>query len=288
MTMDHTYIEEHQIADRYVMGTLPEEEAERFENHYLSCPECLDRLDLTESVQRGFQRMATQDATRLATARQLALVAWLARLSHQRQIAVLLAALLVLAVLPAGLAFRGIAGRERELAQTHSALEQERQRSATGSRSAAEVETLRSKLETTQHDLAGEREARVRASEQLAQVQQAQANVPSLFLDSVRGGGPSANEPQGLHRPEGAGRIILFLQVGSAFQPPFRAILRDVQGREVLRVEDLRPNERDDLSLGLPASLVPPGQYSILVESLAPARKPAAAGRFAFRVLPPS
>ena len=289
MTMDHTYIEEHQIADRYVMGTLPAEEAERFENHYLSCPECLDRLDLTESVQRGFQRMATQDATRLATARQLALVAWLARLGRERQIAVLLAALLVLAVLPAGLAFRGIAGRERELAQARSALEQERRGSAMGSRSAAEAGKLRSELAAMQHDLAGEREARVRASEQLAQVQQAQANVPSLFLDSVRGGGPSANEPpQGLHRPEGAGRISLFLQVGSAFQPPFRAILRDARGREVLRVEDLRPNERDDLSLGLPASLVPTGEYSILVESLAPGRKPAAAGRFAFRVLPPA
>ena len=76
--------------------------------------------------------------------------------------------------------------------------------------------------------------------------------------------------------------------MGSVLQPPFRAILRDARGRELLRVEDLRPNERDDLSLGLPASLVPPGEYSILVESLAPGRKPAAAGRFAFQVLPPA
>src|SRR5207253_4021188 len=58
LTMDHIYVEENQIADRYVKGTLPAEEAERFENHYLSCPECLDRLELAESVQRGFKRMA--------------------------------------------------------------------------------------------------------------------------------------------------------------------------------------------------------------------------------------
>jgi len=77
--MDHDYIEEHQVADRYAMGTLPAAEAERFEEHYLSCPECLDRLELAESMQRGFRRVASEDAERLATARQLAWVAWLAR-----------------------------------------------------------------------------------------------------------------------------------------------------------------------------------------------------------------
>src|SRR4051812_21972216 len=124
--MDHTYVEENQIADRYVMGTLPAEEAERFENHYLSCPECLDRLELTESVQRGFKRMAGQDVAQLSAVHQLAVVAWLARLGRMRQTAVLLSALLVLAVLPAGFAIRSTT----QLAQARSTLEQERQRSA--------------------------------------------------------------------------------------------------------------------------------------------------------------
>src|SRR5215213_7491680 len=154
--MDHTDIEEQQIAERYVMGTLPAAEAERFEEHYLSCPECLDRLDLAESIERGFKRAAGQDAARLAAARQFALVAWLARLGRSRQMAVLAMALFVLAVLPAGLALREIGQRDRELAQTRSVLERERERSAEGARSTEEAGKLRSELDASRRDLAAE------------------------------------------------------------------------------------------------------------------------------------
>ena len=56
--LDHATIEEEQIAERYVMGKLPPDEATLFEEHYLSCPECLDRLELAESMERGFKRAA--------------------------------------------------------------------------------------------------------------------------------------------------------------------------------------------------------------------------------------
>jgi anti-sigma factor RsiW len=280
--MDHAYIEEHQIADRYVSGTLPEEEAERFENHYLSCPECLDRLDLTESVQRGFRRMATQEAERSSTARPPAPPSRLSRPGRRTQVGFLLAALLVLAILPTGLTLRGLAGRERELAQVRLTLEQERRHSATGSRSAAEVATLRA-------ELAGARAERAQAVEQLAQTQRPQANLPILSLDVVRGAGSSANEPSvSVHRPPVPGRIVLSLQVDQSFQPPFRAILRDARGRELQRIENLLPDGHDNLNLSLPASLLPPGDYSVSLESLPPGRTPAAAGRFTFRVLPPA
>ncbi|HYN20033.1 MAG TPA: zf-HC2 domain-containing protein [Thermoanaerobaculia bacterium] len=54
--MNHPDIEELQIADRYLKGKLPPEEAVRFEEHYLHCQECLDRLKLAESMERGFHR----------------------------------------------------------------------------------------------------------------------------------------------------------------------------------------------------------------------------------------
>ncbi|HEY4562152.1 MAG TPA: zf-HC2 domain-containing protein, partial [Thermoanaerobaculia bacterium] len=111
--MNHTDVEEQNLVDRYVMGKLSADEAERFEDHYLSCPECLDRLELAESMQRGFRRAVGQDAARLAAARQLALVAWLSRLGRSRQMAALVMALLVVAILPAGLALRQIGERDR-------------------------------------------------------------------------------------------------------------------------------------------------------------------------------
>lgn len=285
--MDHTYIEEQQIAERYVRGTLPAGEAERFEEHYLSCPECLDRLDLTESMQRGFKRAAGQDAARQAAARQLALVAWLARLGRSRQMAVLAMGLLVLAVLPAGLALREIGQRDRELAQARSGLEQERERSAAGSRSAAEVEKLRSELNASRRDLAAEREAHASAVEQLAQSRQPQGNVPILFLDTERGGGPAAGEPTArLRLPPAPGWIVLALVIDPPHQPSYRVILRDSRGRELWRGGDLRLDERGTLSLSLPSSLLAPGDYTLAVEGLASGSRPAAASRFAFRALP--
>jgi anti-sigma factor RsiW len=183
LTMDHVYVEEHQIADRYVMGTLPADEAERFENHYLSCPECLDRLELAESVQRGFKRMAGQDVTKAAAVQQLAVVAWLARLGRSRQLGVLLAALLVVAVLPTGVALDSRAQR----AQVHSLLEQERQRTA-------------SSVGVLQAELVREREARTRAEAKAAQALLPSANVVVAFLGVERGepggGGPPCTRPR--------------------------------------------------------------------------------------------
>src|SRR5436190_11239197 len=124
--MDHTLIEEQRIAERYVTGKLPPDEAERFEEHFLSCQECLDRLDLAESMDRGFKRAASQDAVQLATqitaARQLAVIAWLSRLGRSRQTAALVMTVLLVAILPGLFALRQVRESERELAATRTAL----------------------------------------------------------------------------------------------------------------------------------------------------------------------
>jgi hypothetical protein len=284
--MDHAYIEEHQIADRYVQGTLPETERERFENHYLSCQECLDRLELAESVQRGFKRMAGQEAATLAAARQLAVVAWLARLGRSRQMAVFAMALFVLAILPAGLALRGFSERGGDLAQIRSDLERERQRSAAGSRSAAEAEK---RLQASQRDLTAEREARARTEEQLAKAFQPQANLPILNLDVERGPGAPGDQPANrLRLPASARWVVLTPRVDPPFHSSYRAILLDAHHRELRRIEGLQPTGSETLSLGLPASLLPSGDYSLQIDGLTPAGKPTPAGRFTLRVLPPA
>jgi hypothetical protein len=46
--MDHGYIEQSRIADRYLARELDPEEARLFESHFVDCSECLDRLALAE------------------------------------------------------------------------------------------------------------------------------------------------------------------------------------------------------------------------------------------------
>ncbi len=285
--MDHTYIEEHQIVERYAMGKLLEPELGPFEEHYLSCPRCLDRLALAEAMERGFKRAAGEDTQRLATARQLALVAWLTRLGRSRQLALVATALLV-AALPAGLAVREARQRNEELAEVRSALVEARARSAAGSREAvAEAERLRGELDASHLELAREQEARARTAAELAAARSPQANVPILFLSAERGSGPPAEGPTYLLRlPESPGWIVLALEIEPPHQPSYRAALRDPRGKEIWRGAGLRPSELETLSLSLPTSLLAPGDYALSVEGVPPGGKPVAAGRFTFRVLP--
>jgi broad specificity phosphatase PhoE len=262
--MDHTEIEERQIPELYLRGQLPPDEAASFEEHYLHCQECLDRLELAESMERGFKRAAGQDAARAAATRQIAILAWLSRLGRSRQLAALAAAVLVVAVLPGLLGLREVRQRERELGETRAALEQERARSAAGSRTGAEAEQrLRAELER-------ERQARASADQQLAAARRPQGNVPILFLDPERGGGEPSHRVSLSQSP---GWIVLALTVDTQ-RPSYRAILRDAKGREVWRIEGLEANEIDTLTLSLPSTLLAPGDYTVEADGR----------RFTFRV----
>ncbi|HEX3529020.1 MAG TPA: hypothetical protein VH988_18340 [Thermoanaerobaculia bacterium] len=279
--MNHVDIEEQQIAERYVRGKLTPEETALFEEHYLSCQECLDRLDLAESMERGFKRAAGQDAAQLATVqkvKQLAVVAWLARLGRSRQVAALLMIVFVVAILPGLFALRQVRESDRELTATRKALEQERGRSSLSAQSAAETEKLRADLEASRRDLAREQEAHAAAA-------QPQGNVPILFLDAERGA--SAAEPtHRLRLPRSPGWIVLALEIDPPHQPAYRVTLRKAGGKEVWHGDDLRLDERDALSLSVPSTLLAPGDSTLTVEGLPPGGKPVPAGRFVFRVLP--
>lgn len=98
MEITHDEIEERHVAQRYVTGRLSAEEEERFEEHYLHCRECQERLELAGSLDRGLKQVALEEvlvpamaagAGRLAGRRRPGMRGWLA------------AAALVAAILPA-------------------------------------------------------------------------------------------------------------------------------------------------------------------------------------------
>ena len=100
--MDHAEIEARQVVDRYLMGRLAEADAERFEEHYLGCRRCLDELGLAQRMQDAARTAASEDASRWAAVRGLAVFAWLAR----RGPFVQLAAIATLVLLPAAALLR--------------------------------------------------------------------------------------------------------------------------------------------------------------------------------------
>ncbi len=75
----HADYDARQVVDRYLMGKLSAVEEAQFEEHYLGCAECLERLQYAERLQAAMKRTASQDAARLALG---GVVAWLARASR--------------------------------------------------------------------------------------------------------------------------------------------------------------------------------------------------------------
>lgn len=274
IAMNHAEIEELEIADRYLRGKLPPEDAARFEEHYLYCQECLDRLELGESMERGFKRAAGQDAARVAASRQVALLAWLARLGRSPRMAALAMAVLVVAVVPGLIGLREVRERDQALADARAALEQERQRSASGSQIAAEAARLQAELEANLRELNHEKEARATADKQLKEARNPQGVTAILYLDAERGTGEPS---QRVHLSRTPSLIVLALAMEPPFQQAYRAVLRNADGKELWRGEGLRLNG-SDLTLSLPSTLLVPGDYTVSV----------AGRRFPFRVLPPA
>ena len=53
--MDHDYIAEGGLVERYHQGSLPPDEEARFEEHFVGCPECTEQLELARGFQRGLK-----------------------------------------------------------------------------------------------------------------------------------------------------------------------------------------------------------------------------------------
>ena len=291
--MNHIDIEEQHVIDLYLMGKLPAEEAARFEEHYLSCPECLDRLEQAESLQRGFKRAAGQDVARLAATRQLAGLAWLTRLGRSRQMAFVLLAVFAVAALPGGLALR----KDRELKEVRQAqkkeqeearlaLQRERERSQATGAQTAEVERLRKKQEASSKELARAQETIAGMTEQLQQALRPQVNTAILALGVERSGGPDDEPTASYLLPKTLQSLVLELAIDPPWQPAYRVELRDPQGKVLWTGAGLRRKKNDTLSLILPSSMLAPGDYTLTAEGLAPGGKPVPAGRFIFRVEP--
>ena len=90
--MDHAYIEGENLADRYVLGTLPAQERVQFEEHFLDCPECQGRLENSEQWQKALKGAVAERASG-------ATFAWWTRLDTRKQVGVLIAASVVVATM---------------------------------------------------------------------------------------------------------------------------------------------------------------------------------------------
>ena len=60
--MDHEYVQSQNLAERYVLGRLSEEEQVRFEDHFMACEVCLEEVEAVQDLAPALRAEAARSA----------------------------------------------------------------------------------------------------------------------------------------------------------------------------------------------------------------------------------
>jgi hypothetical protein len=102
--MEHSYIEDNALVDRYVTRKLGAEERAAFEEHFLDCRQCLDQLKFAESLQSGIRTFAADAAPLTEAPARSLFLGWFA--GGWWRLAVPVAAALLIVLLPVSVLLR--------------------------------------------------------------------------------------------------------------------------------------------------------------------------------------
>ena len=253
--MDHAYIEEHGLVDLYHRGELPAEEEAAFEEHFVGCADCQERLQMARGFQRGLKTAVAEDVAKAGV------LAWLVR---RRWLAV--AALILAAVLPVlGYLAGSREGAPMNTEASWRQLYEKERRSAEG---------LRQRLEESER-------------QKLAQVEETPAppsplvNTPVFLLTAVRG------EEEAMAVDVKSGWFSLAVDAGD--DPRFesyRVTITNARGERVFRQAGLKPNALEAVLLTFPSGFFQPGEYRLALAGVKPEGGAVELGGYGFKIVP--
>jgi hypothetical protein len=283
--MDHKHIDEFDLVDRYLMGRLAAEETARFEEHFVDCVECVNRLSLTKTFIEELRRVGidlTREASVLTTQKAIGR-RWY---YHRKALAWMAASIFVIALAGALLLSRQVrnARTDAEIARNASAewerrFEEQRQTSAS-----AEIEyqeTQRklfdrvSQLEAQQNDLKKE------GADGGAEI-----NVPVLTPTSTRASDPGAISEIKIPRSSRSFYLSLPLEGETGYRS-YRMTILDSGHQQVSESPGLKPSGNNSISVIFRSKLFPAGVYTLTLEGVGADRRITVVGKYFFRVVKP-
>jgi hypothetical protein len=263
--MDHTYIEERGLIDLYHRRQIPPEEEVEFEEHFVSCAECQEKLSAARGFQRGLKVVVAEDAARAIA--QAGLAVWLRRRWRAAALLVLAAALPLLGY------FVGSRQTRDVVASWKERWESERQ-------SASKLESLLAESERRRQ------EERRQLEEKIAQARPPETpapsplvNTPLILLTAVRG------EPGETPVVRLGKSAYVSLAVDAGDDPRFESYRVAIAGPRAFRKAGLKPNALEAILLTFPASYFPPGAYRLTLEGVRPGGAAVELGVHPFRVV---
>jgi hypothetical protein len=275
--MEHSYIDEHDIADRYLSGKLSAEDRMRYEEHFIDCTLCLDRLEDAGDLRDGLRIIASENVAAIAGVTGLARFA---RLIRARRTA-LLACLIIAIALPASLLILDLRSMRRELAQAKQTSIELQRKYDEGEK------TARERLNELSAQLEREREARSRLASAANESADSMASVPVFALSFARGGSNDSSQPVNrIAFPAASKSIILLLELDPNPEiQSYRAILSTADGRSIWRSSLLKPEIADALAFSISTSLLKPDNYLLTLEGRSVQGRYRSLAKYTFRAL---
>jgi putative zinc finger protein len=276
--MDHTFIEEHNIAYLYLLGKLPAEEQQNFEEHFIVCPECLDCLETTESFIDSLKTVAIEDIPRPHAYVQAGILVWLVRLSRKRQAMLLSITILLLVALPAAIFVVEMRRARGELDQAKLAyMDRQRQfeeKQQTVQKLEKELQESRQKsAEQRQHletELGLERQEKARLTDGANRAGRSHSIATVFSLINTRSADPTQPSPKNEIVISRSSQLII---LSPEFYPDpniqtYRGAITTVDNRPIWRGDKLQLNLKGTIELGFSARLFSPSDYLFTLEGL--------------------
>jgi hypothetical protein len=226
--MMHQQIEEQEIVERYVRDQLAPEEKRAFEEHFFSCEECFDKVQVTERFVAGIRDAAGRGMLAEDTRGPIPL-----RGTHtwwMPAFGVSACAVVILAAITGWLYFVQVPRIRGQLSQSAAELRRAQQERA--------------------------------AMEQQPQQRgmQAGVNVPLVMLQATRGFRAS---PTDAILPVDAAQLVLWIDVDSGHYRTYRVEISSVAGKPIETLQHLRRNSYHALAASVPAEGLQPGEFQI-------------------------
>jgi hypothetical protein len=257
---------------------LPAEEQEHFEEHFIVCPECLNRLETTESFIDSLKTLAAEDILRPHAYVQAGILAWLAQLGRKRQAMLLSITILLLLALPAALFIAGMKRVPGEVGPAKSAFmdtqrQVEEQRQTVQKLEKELQETRLKSAEQIQHletELERERQERERLADGANRPERLHSIVTVFSLFKTRSADPAQASPKNeivISRPS---QLIV---LSPEFDPDpdiqiYRGVITTDDNRPIWRGDKLQLNLKGTIELGFSARLFRSSDYLFTLEGL--------------------
>lgn len=282
--MDHKYIDEFDIVERYLARKLAEGETADFEEHFVDCLVCVGRLETTKAFADGLRRVASVRAAAVLGGSSATLENE-GSTASRKAFAVAAGALSVIIIAVAVLIFTQALRYRVEADQARNAstewesrYEEERRLSA-----AAEKQRQESESELTEQIAQLKTKLERRREEEAAKT--AEINVPILALSSTRGNDAASGTLNEIFLPRAAGSFLLSVQLeGESGFKTYRMTIESSKRQPILKAGGFKPNAYNSLSASLSSTLFRPGKYLLTLDGIAPDGSLSIVGQYSFRV----